>query len=292
MLKKLGKALICVILSPLAAPLAHAEWVGNVDLGIRHDSNINNAQLGSDIASDSVSSADLLATDFFALEDGNSVSITGQSKGEVFHHYTGLNNVALGAALGFRKKWALGPYAPWSGLSLSSQRINFTDASRNGWRNQVAISCGQRLFERWDVGAEYMLERRTAAPLAADQPGISGDVFSQTSRSMTLNAEYAWSERLFLTLGSLWRRGDVVSSARETSKIISSSQAIAADQVFGPDFYAYKMRGTTYGLDVDMTIAFTSRNLLRASISRQVTHAGGDNDYAKTVAMLSWTYHF
>jgi hypothetical protein len=290
--KKLDKAFCLVIPLLCISPIASAEWDGNTDVGIRHDSNINNAQLANDIAGVSALSADVSATGFFPLENGNSLSITGESRGEAFNHYTGLNNISLGAALAFRKKWALGAYAPWTGLSLSSTHLNFANNIRNGWRNQIAIRGGKRIFERWDVRAEYMVERRTANTLPQDQPGISGDVFSQTSRAMTLNAEYTWSDSLFLTFGSLLRHGDVVASARETTKIISSSQAIARDPVFGPNFYAYRMNGTTYGLNVDMNFAVTSSSMLRASISRQLTHTEGDNNYAKSVQMISWNYNF
>jgi hypothetical protein len=292
--KKLGKAFRLVIPLLCISPIASAEWDGNTDVGIRHDSNINNAQLASDIAGVSALSAGVSATGFFPMENGNSMSITGETRGEAYNRYTGLNNVSLGAALGFRKKWGLGAYSPWTGVSLSSAHLNYANNIRNGWRHQAAIRGGQRVFERWNVRAEYMFERRTANTLAQDPdyPGISGDVFSQTSRALTLNAEYTWSDSLFLTFGSLLRHGDVVASTSETTKMINASKAIAMDPVFGPNSYAYRMDGTTRGLNLDINFAVTSSSLLRASVSRQVTHTEGDNNYAKSVQMVSWNYNF
>jgi hypothetical protein len=291
-LKKMGSAVLCMIPLLGASPVALAEWVGNTDVGIRHDSNINNAQVSDNIVSISALSAGVSETGFFPLENCNSLSITGETRGEAFDHYSGLNNVSLGAELAYRKKWALGAYAPWTGLSLSSTYFNFANNIRNGWRNQLALRGGKRIFEQWDVRAEYLVERRTADTLLPDQPGISGDVFSQSSRTMTLNAEYTLNDSTFFTFGSLLRHGDVVASTRETTKIISSSKAIAVDTVFGPGFYAYRMNGTTYGLNADMNFAVTPSSLLRASVSRQLTHAEGDNNYAKNVTMLSWNYNF
>ena len=290
--KKMGNAVFCIIPLLGASPVALAEWVGNADVAIRHDSNINNAQVNDNIVSISALSAGVSETGFFPLENGNSLSITGETRGEAFNQYTGLNNVSLGAELAYRKKWALGAYAPWIGLSLSSTYLNFSNNVRNGWRNQIAIRGGKRIFEQWDVRAEYMAERRTADALPQDQPGISGDVFSQISRTMTLNAEYTLNDSTFLTFGSLLRHGDVAASTRETTKIISSSKAIAVDPVFGPGFYAYRMNGTTYGLNADMNFSVTPSSVLRASISRQLTHTEGDNNYAKNVTMLSWNYNF
>lgn len=289
---QMGNAALGIIFFLGASPVALAEWVGNTDAGISYNSNINNAQVHNDIASDSTLSAGISETGFFPLENGNSLSITGETRGEAFNHYTGLNNVSLGAELACRKKWALGAYAPWTGLSLSSTHLEFANNTRNGWRNQIAIRAGKRIFEQWDVRAEYMVERRTAANVTSNPSGISGDVFSQSSQTMTLNAEYTWSDSLFLTFGSLLRHGDVVASTRKNRQIFLASKAIAADPVFGPDFYAYRMAGTTYGLNVDMNIAITPSSLLRASMVRQMTYAEGDNDYAKNVAMLSWNYNF
>ena len=290
--KEIGNAFLCALVLLCASPVALAEWVGNTDMGIRHDSNINNAQLDNDIAGDSALGAGVSATGFFPFEAGDSLSLSGEFRGEAFNNYTGLNNLSLGAVFTFRKKWALGPYAPWTGLSLSSARLDYANNIRNGWRNQIGIRGGKRILERWDVRAEYMAERRTANTLPQDIPGISSDVFSQVSQAMTLNAEYTWSDSLFLTFGALSRHGDVVASTRRARKIFYASKAIADDPVFGPDFYAYRMTGTTYGLNVDMNIAVTPHSLLHASMARQVTHAEGGNNYAKNVAMLSWNYNF
>ena len=291
-LRKLGNIFLCAVPLLGVSPVALAEWVGNADVGIRHDSNINNAQVSDSIVSISALSAGVSETGFFPLENGNSLSITGEFRGEAFDHYSGLNNVSLGAELASRKKWALGAYAPWTGLSLSSAYFNFANNIRNGWRNQIALRGGKRVFERWDVRAECMAERRSADTLLPDQPGISGDVFSQTSRTLAFTAEYTLNDSTFFTFGSLLRHGDVVASTMETQKIISSSKAIAVDPVFGTGFYAYRMNGTSYALNADMNFAVTPSSVLRAAISRQLTHTQGDNNYGKNVQMVSWNYNF
>lgn len=290
--RKSVKALLCAVPMLCISPVALAEWAEDADVGIRHDSNINNAQMPSDIAAVSAINAGISATNRFPMENGNSISFSTDVKGEAFDRYTGLNNLSLGAALAFRKKWALGAYAPWTALSLSSAHLNYANNIRNGWKHQIAIRGGKRIHERLDIRAEYMYERRTANSLPPDQPGISGDVFSLNSRTMMLNAEYLLDENTFLTGGALYRRGDVVASTSETQQIIAASSAIAADPVFGPHFYAYKMDGTTYGLNVDLNYSITTHSLLRASISRLITHTTGDNNYAKTIQMVSWNYNY
>ena len=280
-------ALFCV------SPVVSAEWYGNTDAVIRHDSNTNNAQLKQDFASSTALQAGILATGYFPLENGNSLNVIGETRLESYDRYSGLNNLSLGVALALRKKWGLGPYVPWTGLSLSSAHLNYANNIRNGWRHQLAIRGGKRVSERWNIRAEYMYERRTANTLHPDQPGISGDVFSQRSRTFTLNTEYALDENTFLTGGLLLRRGDVVATASETANMIASSDAIAADPVFGgPHFYAYRLKGTTRGLDLGVNFALSRGSLLRASVSRFLTHTAGGNNYPKNVQMISWNYSF
>jgi len=284
---------LCAIVLLCISPVALAEWFSDADAGIRHDSNINNAQMSPDILSASALLAGVSATGYFPLENGNSVSVTGEARGESYDCYTGLNNISLGATLALRKKWALGPFAPWTGLSFSSAHLNYANNIRNGWRHQVVIRGGERVSERLKVRGEYMYERRTANTLAPDQPGISGDTFSQKNHSLTLNTEYTLDESIFLTGGVLLRRGDVVATASETANMIASSEAISADLVFGnPHLYAYKLNGTTHGLDLGFNVAIARNHLLRVSISRFLTHTTGDNNYAKTVQMVSWNYDF
>jgi hypothetical protein len=291
-LNKCSCALLCAIPLLGVSPLALADWGSSAKVEMRYDSNINNAQLSDDIASATVLGVGAAASSFFAFEEGNSLSISAEANGEVYNNYSGVNNVSLGATAAMRKKWALGAYAPWTAISVSAAHLNFDNNIRDGWRYQAALQGGKRILERWDVRAEYMLERRTAEELPPDQPGISGDVFSQSNRSLTLNAVYTWSDTLLLTFGTLWRHGDVVATTSETANMIASSQAIAADPVFGPHLYAYRMTASSYGLNVGMNIVVAERSLLRASMMRVLTHAEGDNDYARNVLTLSWNYNF
>ncbi len=279
-------ALLCI------SPAALADLVGQAETGIRHDNNLNNAQAGRDIAAGSIVDATLSATEFFAFEQGYSLSLSGALNSEAVDHYSGLNHQSLGAAMAFRKKWGLGPYAPWTALSLSTSRLDYNDNNRDGWLHQAALRAGQRFFERWDLVAEYQLGRRTAHSQLSMLPGMSGDVYSQSSNTLLINAEYIWSDDLYLSFGTLLRQGDVVSSTRRGLNIFTASKALAPDPVFGPDFYAYRMTGVTHGVNMDIHLSVTRHSLLQASLLRQLTHATGDNNYAKSSCMLSWNYNF
>jgi|CXWL01.1.fsa_nt_gi hypothetical protein len=294
-LTKRANTLLCACALFAASPTAFAEWMGNTDVSIQHDSNINNGELDSDVREATSLSMNVSATDFFALEDGKNVSVTLNAKGEGFDHYSGLNNLALGASLSLRKKWALGPLAPWVGASLSTAHLNYANNIRNGWRHQLALRSGKRITERFNVQGELMAEQRDAKPLAPDIPWLSGDVFSQTSQALSLNAEYVLNDGMFMTVGTMLRRGGIAATSTESQRTIDASTAAAADPVlsFGPHVYAYRLDGTTRGLSANMTFNLLDpHSTLRVTLSRFLTHANGDINYTKNVQMISWNHNF
>jgi hypothetical protein len=230
----------------------------------------------------------------FPLNSGGDISLGGEVQSEVFNRYSGLNNQSLGATLGWQKKWGLGPFVPLTAAALSSTRLNFSNSIRNGWRHQLTLTARQRLSEHWKLGGDYVFERRAAHSLEQEVPGMSGDVFSQSSQSLKLNAEYAWSDTLLFDFGYLSRRGDVVATTQihRGSTIFGSSKAIAEDPVFGSDFYAYRLTGTTQGLSLDACFVLSRKGLLTFGVQHMVTHGAGGNNYSKYVASINGRYDF
>ena len=286
------KTMLCFISLAVAPVFATAEWNVDLEAGMRRDSNLSNAQFERDIASDSALITGISAGNAMALDGSDLLTIDGDLESETYHRYGGLNNLSLGITLALRRKWGLGAYAPWTRLSLSSRRLSFVNNIRDGWLHQAAIGGGQRISERWDLNAEYLVERRTAAGLPDLVPGISGNAFAQHNHNLSFNAEYAWNEKTSFNVGYLLRHGDVVATTQRNFKIFKASKAIAADPVFGPKSFAYKLNGTTWGLNVGLSYAVTSNTLLSANLQRQITHAEGENNYSKSVPSIILDYTF
>ena len=270
------------------------EWSTRAEVGVRHYSNLNNSPFGPDILRDQATGATVSTGTSFPLGAGEDLSVRGEFQSEVFDRYKGVSNRSLGAQLTWWKKWDFGAYAPWTGIELSSTRLNFNSSIRNGWRHQLTPGVGKRLSEQWNLRGDYQLEWRTAKSLEPDQPGLSGDVFSQTSQSLVLNAEYAWNDKLQLAFGYLIRRGDVVATVQEHpgTNIVESSKAIALDPVFGEEFYTYRLFGTTRGPSLNANIVLTPKSLMNLSIQHLVTHGAGGNNYSKSTAAINWRYDF
>jgi hypothetical protein len=277
----------------LAAPYAaHSDWAVGTDAGVRHDSNVGNAQFSTDIIADSSVDAGLSAYRVFPLEDGYGLTVGGDLRGEAYHELTGLNNVSADAALALKKKWGLGAFAPWLRLGATVARSSYRDSYRNSWDYRATLASGRRIDERWNLWGEYVFESRVASPQPELVPWLSGDAYSQVSHRVSIDTDYALTARAFLSLELSGRRGDVVSTSTPNATVFYASRALAEDPAFGPEAYAYRLLGTTWGARVGVSYSTTEHSLLGAAFERFDTHAEGGNRYAKSIVEVTWNYHF
>jgi len=271
---------------------ARSDWTLGATAALRHDNNVGNAESSSDIVGDSMIDARLSIFQLFPLGESYSVTVGGDLDGEAFRRLTGLDNASLDGTFALKKKWGLGAFAPWARAGVSVGRSSYDDSYRNSWNYRATLASGRRVDERWNLWAEYAFERRAASPGMEKVPGLSGDAFSQDSHNVAANLEYSLNENTFLTLGLLGRHGDVVSTTQGSGKIYYASRALANDPAFGPEAYAYKLTGTTYGFRVGVSYAPTPHSLLGLGFEHLDTHADGGNSYTKSVPEITWDYRF
>jgi hypothetical protein len=271
---------------------ARGDWVLGSDLSLRHDNNVGNAEPRSDIVADSILGARLSIFQLFPVDESYSVTVGGDLTGESYHRITGLNNVSLDGVFMLRRKWGLGAFAPWARAGVSVARSSYDDSYRNAWVYRATLASGRRIDERWNLFAEYAYERRAARTQMEEVPGLSGDAYSQNSHNVGANLEYSLNENTFLVLGLLARHGDVVSTTAPGLKIYTSSLALAEDPAFGPEEYAYRLTGTTYGFRVGMNFSPTPHSLLGFGFERLETRAAGGNNYTKSMPEITWDYQF
>jgi hypothetical protein len=272
---------------------AHGDWTLGAEAGVRHDDNVGNAQFSPDIVADTLIDARVSIARLFTLDDGYSMTVGGDLSGESYHRLTGLNNVSLDAAIALKKKWGLGAFAPWARAAVSVARSSYDDSYRNAWDYRATLASGRRFDERWNVWADYTYENRAASPQEEEVPGLSGDAYSQVSNSLGINLEYSLLESTYLSMGLLARHGDVVSTTLQpNATVYYASSALADDPAFGPNAYAYKLTGTTYGYRAGLSFAPTVHSLLGCGFERFETHADGGNEYAKSIVEVTWNYNY
>jgi hypothetical protein len=269
---------------------AHGDWTVGAEAGLRHDDNVGNAQNQSDIVGDSTIDARLSTFRLYPLEDGYTLTVGGDLSGEAYRRLTGLNNASLDGTIALKKKWGLGAFAPWARAGLSVGRSSYDDSYRNAWDYRATLAAGRRIDERWNLWGEYSYERLAATPQMEQEPGLSGDAFSQNSHNAAVHVEYSLSDRIFLAMGLLGRHGDVVSTTSGSTKIYDASRALAEDPAFGPEAYAYRLTGTTFGLELGINYSLTVHSMLGCGFERFDTHADGGNNYTKSITQITWKY--
>jgi hypothetical protein len=271
---------------------ARSDWTLGAGADLRYDNNVGNAQSSSDIVGDSTVDARLTIFQLFPLGDDYSVTVGGDLRGESFRRLTGLNNASLDGTFALKRKWGLGAFAPWARAGVSVGRSSYDDSYRNTWDYRATLASGQRVDERWNFWAEYAFERRAASAQTPEVPGVSADAYSQDSHDAAVNLEYSLNENAFLALGLLGRHGDVVSTTRGSAQIYEAARAVAEDPAFGPEAYAYKLTGTTYGFRLGINYSPTPHSLLGCGFERMETHADGGNRYTQSIPTITWDYRF
>jgi hypothetical protein len=283
------------VLPVLAAGIsgsALAERISDFDGTVAYDGNLNNAQFRGDIRGDLALNLGTSQGLFAQINDSDSMTLTGDVKGQAFRRFTGMNNLSLGASLGYRKKIGTGPTAPWLAASVSAARLKFQNEVRDGWQYAAAIRAGRRFDEHWDFSAEYRFEKRTGDNLPPEVPGISGAVFDLRGHSLGLNAGYAWNDKTQLSATYSYRRGDVVSTSQPGPGIFSVSSAIAEDPVFGEGMYAYRLRAATQLVSLRLSQAISGSSSINLGLQRQFSYGDGGNNYFKTLVDLNYTYSY
>ena len=286
-------SLSVLLLAALAATDgARAHWSFDGQVGLGYDDNLGNARSGSDMLGDHALSGALTATQTHYLESGDSFSWGGRLAAERWSHYRGLDNMALGGTLSYRRKLALGPYAPWWRLAWSTAALSYRQDQRNAWLHQADFTAGKRFSERCNAALSLHLEKRDADSQPREAPGISGDAYSQLARAIGLSAEYAINGQWQLSLGGLVRRGDVLSTSTRYREVFLAAKAIADDPALGENRYAYRLNGTSYLVNAGLAWTLSADTHLAVGLQRALTHGEGHNNYAKNAFSLSWMGSF
>jgi hypothetical protein len=272
------------------AHTAHGDWTVATSAAVSHDDNVGNARNSASIVQDSSAGATVSLLQLIQLGENYSIAAGGNLSGRVYEHLSGLNDASLEGVLSLKRKWGLGAFAPWARVGISLGRAHYADDYRSATVYRASLEVGKRIDERFSMWANYGFERRRATPV--EFYGESEDVFSQSGRSLKVGMQYSLSTRLSLSLGSLWRQGDVVSTTAPGTDLYANYKAWASDPTFGVGAYAYRLDGTTYGARLGVEYSLSAHNLIGGGFQRLETHAQGGNNYGDSMPELTWNYRF
>ena len=269
---------------------AHGDWTVATSAALSHDNNVGNAHNYASVVEDSSAAATVSLLQLIQLGENYSFVAGGNLSGRAYERLSGLNDASLEGVLSLKRKWGLGAFAPWARVGISLGRADYADDYRSATVYRASLEVGKRIDERFSLWASYGFERRRATPV--EFYGQSEDVFSQSGRSLKVGMQYSLSARLFLSLGSLWRQGDVVATTAPGTDLYANYKAWAPDPTFGVGAYAYRLDGTTYGARLGVEYSLSAHSLIGGGFQRLGTHAQGGNNYGDSVSELTWNYRF
>jgi hypothetical protein len=282
----------CALFVACASDASYAAWQFDVDAGLLYDSNLTRAYAPADIRADGAVTLDVAAGSFWALSGADGLTLTADARTELYHRFHGLNLVDLGASAAYKHKFGLGYAAPWIALSVAAAHDDYRGDIRDSHRLEVRAEVGKRFTSDFDAAFGGRYDRRYARNDEPVVPGIPGNVFDLRGESVYARAGYAITDRLLLGAELSVRRGDVVATTRPDFDIFVVSDAIAADPTFGPDFFAYRLRGTTDTAKLSASWALDERSSLNVVYLEERTDAAGGVYYRSHSADLVYAWRY
>ena len=258
---------------------------------VRYSDNVGNAEDSDARRSDEILAGRLSLYDVLPLGSAYLLSAGGDFNGQWFDHLTGLRNASIDGGLSLRRRWGLGAFAPWARLSLSVSRTEYDVSLRDYTGYQASLAGGQRLSDQVNLWVDYTYEHREARLTGEGVPGFSADVFSGNAQSLGVTLEYTVVNRVFLDVNLGLRRGDVVATSEPEYGVYGGARAIAADPVFGDEWYAYRLLGNSYSLRAALGFQLTEHHLVSVGVQHVRTYADG-YFYRTSTPEISWAYQF
>jgi len=286
-----GCALVALVAVPLAAAPAAAEWVewiADAELDARFDSNQNQALKGSEQEWDLTFLPTLAGGRVYQLGERTRLAAVAEVSGEIHSRFDELNAVAGEGRLSLSHKLGLGD-APWVRVFTGGGYQHVETAQRRGTRFEVGAELGKRLSPRLDARLSYRYERRTGKRGPRAVAGLPDDVFDQQGHAVAIEGSFLASERLVVTAGFGYRRGDFDANLRTgRMELLAETkvEAVARDEVFGG--WVYRIEGNAYAPFASLSWGLSDRWSLDTGYRFRYAEGHGQSyrSHAATVSVL------
>jgi len=264
----------------------------DVDAGFLYDDNLTRAYAPADIRADAAVTMDAATAASWVLSGSDWLTLSAEARGEFYNRFTGLDVIGLGATATYKHKFGVGLEVPYLVLAANGSNDDYHSRIRDGPRFELRAELGKRFSSQFDAAFGARYERRYGRNDEPVVPGVSGRVFALRGRSVYVRGGYDVDDRLHVGAELEVRRGDVVASTRPDFDIFVVSDAIAADPTFGPDFFAYRLPGTTDTARINGSFALDDRSSLNLVYADERTDASGGISYRshRVNLLYAWSY--
>lgn len=280
----------CVLLMAAMQSASGADWTLEADASLAYDDNLSRASAPADVRADWGGAIALSASSFAAPGAFDALVAGIRGGAEAFHRYHGLDNGSIEATATYRHKCGMGFEAPWLLLEASAAYYDYDVNLRTGPRFTLRAGFGKRFSDTLDARVALFGEVRRSPYGEPEVPGISGKVFDLRGHGIDIGGSYAVTDDIAVAISATWRRGDVVSTASETSQVVGKATAIAEDPTFGEDLYDYRLRGITRSAAVTISRAIGDRASINLSYAAESTSVGEGFDYRNHIVRLTFLY--
>lgn len=275
-------ALFCLLSS---APAAAADWGFEAAAGINYDDNVSNAIEAADRKSDSAATLGLAGSLYQQLGDNTGLGLSLIAESATFLHYSGIDNVGVGALAKLRHKFGLGADAPWAALSLRALHRDYHYDYRDGWQYDAGLTAGRRIGERWQVNASVLYDRYQADNLPpVVLPGVSSAAYDVAGWTFGVQAAFLLTGIDTLSFSCSRRHGTVTPITPPDEEVLEYSSALAQDPVFGANLFAYRMIADTDTLAINWSRAIGRHSSVNFGYAYR--RSQGDEDLDAYVANM------
>ncbi|MDA8130965.1 MAG: hypothetical protein M0011_05615, partial [Elusimicrobia bacterium] len=217
----------------------------------------------------------------FQFGDVGAVHLAAELRHERFARFGGLDETSAGLSAGFRRKFGLGPYAPWARTYASAALSSRRDSALDGVRYLAGLEAGRRLSAPLELTAAFEYDRLDASRSAVF------DVRGWTARA---RAEYRLPGGAGLYLGLASRRGTAVFYEEYGAPPGKPAKWVS---LFGERRAAYRARAAGASASLGGWLPVGERASVSAGLERRWSRSGSPAEtYREGVLRAGVSYGF
>ncbi len=213
-----------------------ADWHFDAKSGALYDSNLSRSDRSADKRDDWAWKTDLNIGFGSQLSRNLRFNLSGEIESQLWGQFQAFDKISAGMSAGLRYRFGLGPLAPWIMTEGRLHYEEFSEDRRNGWNQQFVLRAGKGLTDRLSVEADYVWGDFSANDL----------IFDQVAQSCSIHFTYDLTSSLQISLGYVYRYGDVISYAvPPRPDILGVASVLSPIESFGTPYVAYRFKAST-----------------------------------------------
>ncbi len=207
-----------------------------VEAGYAWDDNLTRARDAADQLSDHIYSLNVSKSAIFPVTTHTRVLATGFLSGDQLYTYSGLDRFSAGGQAEFQYRISGMFGAPTFGIFGRALIDDYNSGIRSGYRYSLGITARQSLTDRIDAfGA-----------LASNVRRADSVVFDAQDYSVRFNLDYSLGRRGTPYVSGEYRRGDTVSTGRQSIDSAAIAKVFVPDDAYGnSQLFAYRYDAKT-----------------------------------------------